>query len=262
MLYRMYLLLAIQLAAFWPVWGWYLQRMSDGSDEPWGIAAVLTAAWFLLRSPLRSAPNQTALAASAAAALLYTLAYSSLPMLALALLAVASVAFAASGLFLGRAVHGGVLGLLVLSLPLIASLQFYLGYPIRLLTAAISAQLISGLGYPVEAQGTLLIWAGELIAVDAPCSGVKMLWTGMYLNFTIACINGLGLRSTWLSYLSAGALIFAGNVIRAAILFFPEAGILSAPAWFHSAAGLAVFAVVAAGIYRVHQRLAPAGGLV
>ena len=36
---RAALLLAAQLACFWPVWTWYLHRLNDGSDEPWAIAA-------------------------------------------------------------------------------------------------------------------------------------------------------------------------------------------------------------------------------
>ncbi|MCB0344805.1 MAG: archaeosortase/exosortase family protein [Bdellovibrionales bacterium] len=246
---------AFQLIAFWPVWSWYVQRMSDGSDEPWGIVALLTAAFFIFNAKQREEINASALMLSLVAALLYAVGYSQMPMLLRAVIAVVALAFGASGFFEGRTVRGGVLGLLVLSLPIIASLQFYLGYPVRLLTAAVSATMLTGLGYPVDADGTLLLWAGELVSVDAPCSGIKMLWTGMFLNFTIACANDLGMRSTWLSYVFAAICVFIGNVVRASILFFPEAGIFEAPQWFHSAAGIAVFAFVAGAILQGHSML-------
>lgn len=35
-------LIVAQLAAFWPVWCWYVSRMTDGSDEPLGILALIT----------------------------------------------------------------------------------------------------------------------------------------------------------------------------------------------------------------------------
>lgn len=241
-----------QLAAFWPVWVWYVERMSDGSDEPWGVVALITAAFFIFSAQKREQFNPRALLFSAVFAALYTLSFDSVPMLLSAVLAVTALAFGASGFFMGRTINGGVLGLLILSLPIIASLQFYLGYPVRLLTAAVSATMLSGLGYSVDSQGTLLVWAGELVSVDAPCSGIKMLWTGMYLNFTIACINRLGVRNTWLSYVAAAGCVFSGNVIRASVLFFPEAEIISAPGWFHSSAGLVVFAFVAAAIFKFH----------
>lgn len=253
--------LTVQLCAFWPVWRWYVERMFDGSDEPWGIAALITAIFFLLRSPRRVfgaplAAGSRALMCSSGLVIIYCIGSGSLPPLVLAVLAVAATAFSASGFLMNRTLHGGVLGLLVLSLPLIASLQFYLGYPLRLLTAQLASHLISAAGYPVDAQGTLLLWAGELVSVDAPCSGIKMLWAGMYLNFTLACCYGLGFRSTWGAYVMSALVIFGGNVLRSCILFFPEAGILGAPDWFHNAAGITVFGFVAAGIFNINLRLA------
>ena len=38
------LILAMQGVAFWPVWRWYGERITDGSDEPWGIVALATHA--------------------------------------------------------------------------------------------------------------------------------------------------------------------------------------------------------------------------
>src|SRR5262245_40553182 len=50
-------LLAIELLAFWPVWRWYVHRLSDQSDEAWGVVALVTAVLFVfLRN--RSSRNE------------------------------------------------------------------------------------------------------------------------------------------------------------------------------------------------------------
>ena len=41
-------LLVLQALAFWPVWQWYLRRMVDGSDEPFGVLALLSAIAIIL----------------------------------------------------------------------------------------------------------------------------------------------------------------------------------------------------------------------
>ena len=43
-----WLLLAAMVAAPWPVWRWYVARLSDGSDEPFGLVALL-AEWFITK---------------------------------------------------------------------------------------------------------------------------------------------------------------------------------------------------------------------
>jgi exosortase/archaeosortase family protein len=147
----------------------------------------------------------------------------------------------------------GVLGLLLLSLPIIASLQFYAGYPVRLATAYLSAVLIRTTGIPVWPEGTTLLWLGEIVSVDAPCSGVKMLWSGLYFNFTLACFGALSTKRTWMSYVASTMIIFVGNVLRSTVLFYGESGIIDYPAWAHQVVGITVFFFVAAGILWLHQ---------
>ena len=82
-------------------------------------------------------------------------------------------------------------GLMLLALPIIPPLQFYVGYPLRLATAFVSARLLSLHGLSIDAVGTCLDWNGTLIAVDAPCSGVRMLWTGLYLAMGLVLLYTL-----------------------------------------------------------------------
>ncbi len=245
-----------QLLAFWPVWRWYGQRMLDRSDEPWGILALATVLFIVARRGARYAPGRRALAAAAALTLVYTVGYPFLPPLPRALVAVLAMAVTLSGIGFGRTLQAGAAGLLLLSLPLIASLQFYGGFPIRAVTAFVSSQLLNLAGYDVRPQGTLLYWLGEVIAVDAPCAGIKMLWSALYLNFTLAAWRDLGLIATWLSTSFTLFSVFVGNVLRATLLFFTESGIVAAPDAVHPSLGVMLFALVAIAVLAFHRRQA------
>lgn len=249
------IILALQGVAFWPVWRWYVERITDGSDEPWGIVALATAIMFLMRQGKPGEVKVLTLGCASALVTLYALSFPFLPALVRAILAVLTLSCTLSAFYLGRSLHLGILGLLLLSLPLIASLQFYLGYPVRFLTTEIAARIISLTGHAVIAEGTCLRWLGDLISVDAPCSGIKMLWTGLYLNFTLACFRGLGSLRTWLTYSLSMFVIFLGNLLRTVVLFYGEAHILSFPLWGHQGVGIAAFLVVALAIATIHTKI-------
>jgi len=246
--------IGLQLIAFWPVWLWYGQRMLDQSDEPWGILALVTVLFILVRQKdARHAISQQALIIASALTLVYVATFGLLPPLLRAIVAVLAMSVTLAGIGFGRASQAGVAGLLLLSLPLIASLQFYGGFPIRAITAFCSSQLLNWIGFDVLPQGTLLYWQGEVIAVDAPCAGIKMLWTALYLNFTLAAWRNQGLLTTWLSTSVTMFSVFIGNVLRSTLLFFTESGIVHAPSLAHSVIGIFVFALVATTVFAFHQ---------
>lgn len=254
--------LTLQCLAFAPVWRWYVARVTDGSDEPCGVLALATALAFVLVRGRSGRVSPRALALSAAVAAVYALAFAHLPPLARAALALAALApVVASARLSGGPEHPaarghlGLIGLVVLSLPLVASLQFYAGYPVRLVTARISALVISGAGFPVIAAGTCLEWRGDLISVDAPCAGVKMLWTGLYLNFALSAFGRLDARRTLAGWSATTALVFAGNLLRTTALFFVESRLVRLPPGGHAGVGLAVFALIACAIVRVHVHI-------
>ncbi len=245
--------IAGQLLAFWPVWRWYIERMTDGSDEPWGILALLTVLILVILQGRFSVLNKRALQLSLLMVLLYIGVMAIVPPLINGILAVSALGFVLSSTGFRRIIHPAIFALLLLSLPLIASMQFYGGFPLRWLTAHISAAIVSLLGYPATAQGTVLHWFGERVVVDAPCAGIKMLWAGLYLNFTLAAWKNLGFAATWLASTLTMSLVFAGNVLRATLLFFTESGIVKAPGEAHQAIGLAVFVVIMLGILKFHH---------
>ncbi|MFN0111854.1 MAG: archaeosortase/exosortase family protein [Blastocatellia bacterium] len=260
--------LFLQTAAFWPVWRWYAARATDSSDDAWGWVALLTAAVLLVR--FNSESNQQSSPPNLLLPALLTLGYAvSFPFvtpLPRALLAMTAIAATLSAYCFRSKFQLSFCGLLLLSLPLMASLQFYLGYPLRSAVAAMTAPILQLGGLSVIREGTCLNWSGRLISVDAPCSGVKMLWTGMFLCFTLAC----WFRLSWRRTIAAAALSFAtivlGNTLRSVALFYLEAGIFTLPERFsepaHSAVGVMMFLLTAIAIAAVNARMkaAPTSG--
>ncbi len=227
------------LAAFWPVWRWYVARMSDGSDEPLGLVALVTAVAFFPRQGWREQIGRARLLGAAAALGLYVVAFDFVPLLVRGMLAMVAIACVLPRDRSRPALP--LIALLLLSLPLIATLQFYLGYPVRAVTAWCAAHLLDLGGHAVVARGTVLHWAGEEILVDAPCSGIRMLWTAAFLSAALAAAHRLSAwRYVRLAQLTA-AIVFAANLGRTLLLFFLETGLWPNPPWAHEAAGLTMF---------------------
>ncbi len=262
-------LLPAVLAALWPVWRWYVAGTLDGSNDGWGLLAAATAialCWRARQAQLLSEAgngHHDALGWPAwplALPLLFLLAYllATLAGLSPALRAVPAVlalAALASLACFGRRVHLPLFALSLLALPLAASLQFYLGYPLRVVAGSLSALLLQLNGLAVVREGTLLRFGEQVIAIDAPCSGVKMLWAAMYLTYTLAALRGLGSRQTVLAIASALAIVVLGNGVRAAALFYTESGLLHLPPWAHATTGTLVFAACAILIIGTLSRL-------
>ncbi len=247
---RILLIVGLQLVAFWPVWRWYVSRLVDSSDQPWGLLALVTAFLFLLRTS--AAPRkESSLLPVTITIVLYSATYSLLPPLARAAIAFTAIALTISSLCFGKSFHFGLLGLLYLSLPLLPSLQFFGGYPMRVVVAEVTAPILRLAGFAVASEGTCLNWAGQLIWIDAPCSGIKMLWVGLYLTFALVCLYELPAVKTALLLPLAFVVIMAGNVFRAVALFYLEAGVLRMPSWGHEYAGLVSFVLVSAAIVSI-----------
>ena len=257
--------LVLQTAALWPTWRWMAARLQDGSDDPLGLLALgaLIALVFALRRDLRAAPRLPWLMAALAGTLAATLWRGEWPALLLSLMGV--LAWAAGLLAFLPATRRGamraaggvlwpaprlavgrlpVLGLAVLALPLIASLQFYAGYPLRVLTAEASRWLLAP-WFTVLREGSGLNVNGVLVIVDAPCSGVQMAWAGYFTACAVALWAGRGDRAFALRLPLVGAAVLVGNVLRNSVLVALEAG-PGAPAAVHEGVGLVALAAVCA----------------
>ena len=145
-----------------------------------------------------------------------------MPPLASAMLAFAALGFSWSLWRHGTPFRPWTLGLALLGLPMAASLQFYLGYPMRVASGAIALVLLRLSGIPVVREGVYLRWGGELVMIDAPCSGIRMLWAGLLLGCCLAALYRMRARASLLAVAAAAVLALLGNALRTTALFWAD----------------------------------------
>ena len=252
--------IALQTAALWPTGRWMAARVADGSDDPLGLLALaaLGALLWSARGQLRAAPRLPWLAATMLRGDVTPLLTS---LLAIVAWACGLLAFLPSTRHGAMRAHDGVLwpapryaiaaapvlGLAVLALPLIASLQFYAGYPLRVLTAEASRWLLAA-WFTVQREGSSLLVDGQLVIVDAPCSGVQMAWAGYFTACAVALLRGLPGRAFMLRLPLVGLTVLAGNVLRNTALVALEATGRAASPAVHEGIGLLALAAVCGAI--------------
>jgi exosortase len=243
-----WLWIVLPVLALWPIWKWSFARLTDGSDDPLGMVAfvaLLVLVWRDRRC-LRHAPRPVWLAISLLLATLVAITDHHLSPLPRALLAVVATI---SGVMAVRNQHQPVLawlGLGILALPLLSSLQFFAGYPLRVVTAELSSWILRLDGLNAVREGTALHIAGRLIIVDAPCSGIHMGWVAYFTAFATAAWWRLSDRELLCRLPLLGVIIVAGNVIRNTLLIIKEVAFVSSPDWIHDFIGLVIFAGVCA----------------
>jgi exosortase/archaeosortase family protein len=243
-------LLAACVVACWPVWFWCAERMRDKSDDPLGLVALAAVAFLTLgaKGGSPSLARDGRYGSACAFLLIYALTAGQLPMLIRAGFAVTAIALLLSS-------EVSMWGLMLLGLPVMATMQFYLGYPLRLLVTHAVQVLMSIAGYAVQIRGTDLLWDTHIIGIDPACSGVKMLWTAFFVCFVSAPINKLNNKRTVFLSVATLGIALAANVFRACLLFMLEVlqarmGIV-APDFVHPGIGVLMFAFVVVSIVAV-----------
>lgn len=245
--------LAVTLA-FWPILVWYVSATMDTSNDYWGLLALATAILVVVRNKSFTVVRLPLVLPTAFVAFYLIATLTEAPISIRAVLAFLALGTLASAWCLGKRVDLPLLALLMLALPLTATWQFYLGYPLRVVAGSLSAALLQMNGLAVVREGALLNWAGQIVSIDAPCSGVKMLWAAMYMVYTLSAFHRLSFVQTGCAIAFALATVVAANAVRAAALFYMETGILALPRWTHEGTGMFSFAFGACAIlWAVHQ---------
>lgn len=249
--------LVVLVAAIWPVWQWLAMRAVHDAGDAWALLSLATAAalcWrdrdalLLGHGPGRAPASIARWGVTILLMLIYVASYPFLPPLIRAVIAMSALAAACSSVWFGKRLTLWLWGLLLLSLPLIPSLNFYLGYPLRVIVGEATSMLLHMNGFAVARDGATLLWNGHQISIDAPCSGVKMLWTGLYLSCALAALQRLsGLRTVALAS-SALMIVIVANVLRASALFYVEVGIVRNMEPLHTLIGVVVFVFAAVAI--------------
>jgi exosortase/archaeosortase family protein len=245
--------LALHAAALWPHGLWIARRMADGSDDPLGLAAGALLLLWLWRAhdSLRATPRLHWLGAAGAMTATATAALFIGPPLVAALLAMLALVAHIAAWLPDRAPRVALAGLACLALPLIASLQFYVGYPLRLFTAQFSAWLLQAIGIDAAPSGAALTVAGRLVIVDAPCSGVQLAWLAYFAACAAAAFTGLRDLALLHRLPLVGLLVLTGNVLRNTVLAALEARPQGLEPWAHEAIGIAALVLVIGLVVRL-----------
>lgn len=260
--------------AFWPIWQWYVQRLFDKSDEPLGLIPLST---FVVLSILNRTNTEDSRIENRLPILIgvglaiYSVARGSISLMLLAIIALGTIGLAME-LCKRRRLRAGDWLLLFLSLPLVASLNFYLGYPLRALVAQGAASILILFGTPVRLEGTMLAKGGAMIQVDPPCSGIKMLFLSLYIVAVISCYLRLNFAKTLKLVATAVLAAISANIVRVVSIFYLETTSHSSTdsimPFLHEASGLLVFGTLAvflcAGVFitlkKEKEQIEPKGG--
>ena len=243
-------LLMILLAALWNLWHWLGTRLLSSGEPAWELLPLLSIVFFASTNRPRENTqlNSGSLILAAIALGVYSASTTVAPPVVRAMIAMVSLTFVISRLRFGTTFHPGVFTLLTLCLPVTDSLNFFLGYPMRAFVGEATVYLLNLQGLLVYREGVNLQFGDLLIVIDAPCSGVKMLWFGILLATNLSFLFRLSVRLFLPVLVTAFALIMLGNVMRASALFYIEGGLIEVPAWMHSAVGVAAFAFTSLSI--------------
>lgn len=263
------LMVAGWLAACWPLLRHLAARAAVVEEFALQLLALGIAAGLVWRA--EAAARRTGEAGAwragdgwlaALAMLLYAVSRRFLPHTVSGLPAFAALLLAPGPWRRGRWPEPAVAGLVVLALPAMMMVELFFGYPLRVAAAAGASGLLAAAGLPVAREGVTLAWQGVTVWVDAPCSGVRMLWSGLWL----ALLAGGLARLSWIRCaLACGwalGVVVVCNAIRVMGLCLVEGGLLPAGPVFHVGLGVLLFAGGAWLILSGVQRIARGGAAV
>ena len=245
--------ITLHALALWPQFRWAWARVRDGSDDPLGLVALGALILVVARhaSALRQTPRPAWMGLALVLLVSASVATPHLPPLLAALLGMLSlVAGLAAWLPTGTA-RLPLAGLAVLALPLISSLQFYAGFPLRIVTAELSAWLLRAMGFAAERSGASMTIEGQLVIVDAPCSGVQLAWMAYFCACALAALRAVPDRALLSRLPLVGVLVIAGNAVRNLVLVLLEIRPQGLDDAAHEAVGLAALGVVCLLVMRL-----------
>ena len=239
---KLALIIGIQVVALYPAIHWYAVRTRYASEQRWELLALF-AAGLLVAVRRCKAQERSNLALPTILTAAFALSVQVLPSLVSTWIAWAAFAASASVLFLGCRFDAPLFGLLTLSLPVLPVFQYHLSYPLRTLVAQVAAWMLRFVGVSVEREGACLLFENQFIWVDAPCSGLRMLWSALFLGMCLSAALRFSAGRTLRFAISAAVIVVMANILRTTSLFFVEAGLVEVPDWAHAGVGLGSYAL-------------------
>ena len=245
--YSLLLCLLVQGMALWPHGKWIVNRMQDGSDQPLGLVAIISLGGLLMTQVQAwQTPKIPYLSLALILQIMACAAWLIWPPLLTSLLAVLAISMTLAAFLPKNAPILPIFALAILSLPLLSSLQFYAGFPLRVITAQSSAWILQLWGNHVERIGTNLQINGQLVMVDAPCSGVQLAWMVYFFAAMLAFYRQLADKKFIRYWPLLGLVVLMANIIRNTCLVILETRPQGLSDSLHQGIGLVVLVLACA----------------
>jgi len=235
----------IQMLVFWPVWQWYLAKLGDPAEDAAVLVALGTAGVFLLWKKSAQKHPQIPLRVPIILLLFYTVTFHLFSPLLRAMIAIITLSYTLNSWRFGDRFQPWLYGLLLLSLPVLSPMQFYLSYPLRIIVGRLATLFLQLFGFQVVFEGIAFNWGGEHIWLDELCSGIRKLWAGLYFTFALVAFYDLKTKKTVAVTGFAVLAFIMANVLRTTFLFYVKADLFAVPWWLHKSGGVLMFLLAA-----------------
>lgn len=136
---------------------------------------------------------------------------------------------------------------LIFMFPLPTAFLTTILFPMKMLVAKASVELINFLGIPAHREGFYITITAGTMLVGNPCSGLRSLISFLALGSVFAHISSISNMKKWILFLLAIPIALLSNMVRVPILLFiSHYWGLSAAApdsFWHDASGIFVFVI-------------------
>lgn len=248
---RLFLLLSLWAACFWPVYPHLVQTWLSHSDHSHGMLVPFISLVFVWqkRAELMSTPSSTA--PLGAVILFASLAFYLLSLLGgIAVTSRLMMVFSLAGLVLfqyGKPIFRLVafpIFFLVFMIPVPIAIIGRISMPLQMFATIVSEHIIRALSIPVYREGNMLYFVQTQLEVADACSGIRSITALLMLSTVFVYISKLSWPRRSILLASAIPVALFANIVRVAgtgvLAHFYGARV--AQGFLHEFSGMAVFA--------------------